>query len=261
MSKFDIDVDAVAHDDLKAAYRRLLISRNGLKERNGQLAKWATAISTAITHLATEGSLVFQAMAEKAGVRAHPSVSAVVSLFDKIAYPQWHNEDQIFPKIEWPAEWSFECEEQWSGDADMLLNEPLHEAVMWLTERTANLSHADRFKIANLIEKAIAKKIEGVKAAAGFRPRQIAPVTGKPLGLMSKEELIKQFEAMSWLALDLAQDMHFANVVLRRDLRAATYRRVSNDLYRLSSWAFEMDHPTEGGVFGVKVFGREEVPL
>lgn len=33
--------------------------------------------------------------------------------------------------------------------------------------------------------------------------------------------------------LDLAQDMHFANHMLRRDLRAAVYRRVCSDLYAL----------------------------
>ena len=39
---------------------------------------------------------------------------------------------------------------------------------------------------------------------------------------------------MSWMALDLAEDMTTTMEMLRGDLRAASYRRISRDLYKLS---------------------------
>lgn len=240
--------------------KRLETSNRDLKARNDQLAKWAEKISEAITHLATEGSLVFQAMAEKAGVRSHPSVTAAVEMFDKIAHPQWHDDDRKIPDVHFPKDWEFDPPDVWSGDADMELNSPVSEAIWELEQisRSCGRATAERiFAVIGRLEGALRKGVQGIKEKHGFKPKHLA-VPQKHYRDMSREELIETINVMGWVALDLAQDMAFANEVLRRDLRAAVYRRVCADLYGLSQLPhgpFD-DAPNE---IGVKVFGKEAV--
>lgn len=248
-------------NETDAEYIRRLETCNGsLRQRNAALTKWATKIGDAVTMLATEGSLVFQAMAEKARVRSHPSVTKAVGLFDMIAHPQWRAEDAVFPKVEWPNDWDLDPPGSWSGDADMALNSPIAAVIEYLEHRKFN-SRADEiehvYELIEGLQRALMGRVEGVKEVAGFRPVSVKMPEPKHFREMKKAELVELVSAMSWMALDLAQDMATANEWLRRDLRAATYRRVCSDLYRLSN----IDTNPPPGRIDIKVIGAEEVPF
>lgn len=234
--------------------KRLEDANHGLKQQNDQLSKWACNISEAVTHLSTEGSVVFQAMAEKAGVRGHPSITAVVELFDSIAHPQLRGE-KAFPKVVWPQDWDFDKEGEWSGDADMALNSPVDEAIQLLEAlkfETKDKFHEPICKAQEGLHMVLIKGVDGHKAKAGFKPKEFG-IPQKRYDEMTLEELKELVSVMSWAALDLAQDMNFSNEMLRRDLRASAYRRVCGDLYALS----QMDCNPPPGKFNVKVFGDE----
>lgn len=251
-----VDPDTATHDELKRSYRKLIDSRNGLKAHNASLTDWCNRISRAITHLSTEGSLVFQAMAEKAGVRGHPSVTAAVQMFDSIAHPQWQKEPP--PSIEWPTKWDFDGDDNWSGDADMALNAPLAEAIEILEHLKFEVkpAHWERISQAmTLIQHALENSVDGVKEANGLKPRPSISIDIPASATVA--ELREAIFAISFAALDLAQDMEFANHMLRRDLRAAVYRRVAADLYRLA-W---IDVPQPNPAFDIKVLGANETPF
>jgi hypothetical protein len=259
--KFDIDLDQISHDELKAAYKRLYDSRNSLQQHNGNLTKWASRINDAVTTLTTEGSLVFQAMAEKAGVRGHPTVTEAVRLFDSISHPQWSN-DEPPPKIEWPTDWSF-TGDNWSGDADMALNAPIAEAMekLRMAQHSVNkdsIYYLIDAAVADLL-KAMRRGVEGIKEQHGFKPVHLTMPTGKHPNDMTEKELREAVSIMGMMALDLAQDMDFAGFMLRRDLRASTYRRVHGDLYRLAF--FDFGNAKADPQITVKVFGGEQVPF
>ena len=256
-NKFVINVDSLSHDELKAAYKRLLDSRNSLQQHNDQLSKWATKINEAVTHLSVDGSLVFQAMAEKAGVRGHPSVTEAVKLFDAVAHPQWSKGEPV-PKFEWPTDWDLEGD-HWSGDADMSLNAPIAEAIESLTHARFNANQSIQNVINHAIgnlQKALRTGVEGVKDKHGFKPAELTMPNGKHPKDMSEAELRDAVSIMGMMALDLAQDMDFAGLMLRRDLRASTYRRVHADLYRLAF--FDFGDAEADPKFTVKVVGGEQ---
>lgn len=257
-AKFAAEIEALSHEDLKREYARLLASRSSLQQENARIKKWAQRATEATTMLATEAATAFQAMAEKAGVRNHPSVTATVQLFDAIMHPQWHNEDHEFPKVEFPADWNFDPPEPaWSGDADMSLNSPIADAVEFLESLKfggkPKIEHV--FEIMEKLHRVGHRGVEGVKKGAGFKPLHFGPLPAKHYRDMDADELRQMLETASWMALDLAQDMGFANEVLRRDLRASTYRRVCSDLYRMSQWTME---PHEDAVIDIKVMGGEQ---
>lgn len=261
-TKFDIDVDAISHDELKAFYRRLLASRNSARDTNKGLTKWQAALSEAVTVLACQGSLAFQLMAEKAGVRSHPSVTAAVQLFDMISHPQWRNHNTPLPKVDFPEDWELDDKDAQSGDADMSFNAPIAEAIERL-EALRFSTHGPQWKIINdtkdFLQKALHDGVEGYKDHCGFHPKQTAPLSDKHFRDMDADELRDLASALGWMALDVAQDMHFANTMLRRDLRAAAYRRVCADLYGMSQMAIQ----PEPGPVNVKTFGADdpEIPI
>lgn len=246
-------------NETDAQYIARLEQQNAsLKQHNGQLSTWAGRVNESVTRLATEGSLVFQAMAEKAGVRGHPSVTQAVRLFDMLAHPQWQKESP--PAVEWPTDWTFEGSgDQWSGDADMQLNAPIATAIEELEHlKFAAPKQMQRIDgVMELLHKALEAKRDDVKAAVGFKPRVCSPPPPGHYRDMSADQLRDLVETMAYMALDLAQDMHFANHMLRRDLRASTYRRVCADLYALS-WLDTKDADPDVR-FQVKVFGGEEM--
>lgn len=260
-NKFEINLDETSHDDLKAAYKRLLHSRNSLQQNNDKISSWASRINQAVTFLSTDGSLAFQAMAEKAGVRGHPTVTEVVRLFDAISHPQW-NDGAELPKLEWPENWGFTGHD-WSGDADMELNAPIAAAIEKLKHMNYVSNATNFYAIINDVigdlQKALRAGVEGFKDKHGFKPVHVKMPTGKHPNEMSEVELRDVVFGMSMMALDLAQDMDFAGSMLRRDLRASTYRRVHCDLYRLAD--FERSHTKANRNFSVKVFGGEAVPF
>lgn len=240
---------------------RLEAANASLRDHNKRLSQWGESTNRAVTMLSVEGSLVFQAMAEKAGVRSHPSVSKAVELFDAIAHPQWTREDAVFPKVEWPQDWQFDSPAEWSGDADMALNSPIADAIDYMRSRLIKASEAERewiYSTMSRLEAVLQSRVEGFKEAHGFRPVKLTAPPPKHYRDMTTDELRDLCSAIGWALLDVAQDMSFANEMLRRDLRAATYRRVCADLYALSNMAIE---PREDTGFDVKVLGGEEVPF
>lgn len=260
-NKFEINLDETSHDDLKAAYTRLLASRNSMQQNNDWLSKWASRINDAVTLLSTEGSLAFQAMAEKAGVRGHPTITEVVKLFDSVSHPQWSNGDPV-PKIEWPEDWSFTGDD-WSGDADMTLNAPIAEAIEKLKHVMFTGNQSKSWQIVTDaigdLQKAMRTGVEGFKDKHGFKPVELTMFVGKHPNDMNEKELRDAVFIMGEMALDLAQDMDFAGFMLRRDLRASTYRRVHADLYRLA-W-FNFGDAEADRSFTVKVVGGEQHPF
>ncbi|TGR84592.1 hypothetical protein EN866_32825 [Mesorhizobium sp. M2D.F.Ca.ET.223.01.1.1] len=239
------DLATASREELVAYITRLKASRDQMKANNKEVSKYANRVNEAVTHLASDCSLVFQAMAEKAGVRGHPSVTEVVKLFDSIMHSQWQKED--FPKVEWPTDWNFDDANQWTGDADMQLNAPIAKLIELLDFWSIRaLKDSHREAIGNAIvevQRAMRTHIEGIKANHGFR-KMTVDVTDAPNGI-------------GMAILDLAQDMEFANSNLRRDLRAATYRRVCADLYTLSQCEFE-ERPTN---FDVYLVGGQNPPF
>lgn len=249
-------------DESDAHYIKRLEDQNAnLMQRNKSFAKWSEAITAATTHLACEGSLAFQAMAEKAGVRGHPSVTEAVELFDQIAHPQYHRDGHIFPKVTFPEDWDLDDCERWSGDADMLLNAPIAEAIDLLQAMCMSSIGKNWLepinKAAGGLQKALREGIDGLKAQHGFSPLQMRPIRPGHIKDMDRQQLEDLCSRLGWMALDLAQDMAYANDMLRRDLRAAVYRRVCGDLYALSQYAIEVPEPTDGPQFDVKVLGGE----
>lgn len=240
--------------------KRLESANEGLRRDNKAMAKWASSLNEAITVLSTQGSLAFQALAEKARVRSHPSVTKVVELFDLISHPQWRNQDQRLPEIEFPEEWDFDQPGAWSGDADMSFNAPIAKAIEYLTSRRFRASNKERdweVEIIAGLEKVLRERVEGIKDGCGFIARTVTIPSAEHYRKMDRDQLAELVSALGWMALDLAQDMAFANEMLRRDLRAATYRRVAADLYRLAF--LETNEPP--GQFNVKVLGGEAAPF
>lgn len=244
-------------DESDAAYIARLESANReLRKHNEYLTKWAKDINHAVTVLSCDGSLVFQAMAEKARVRSHPSVTKAVEMFDSISHPQWMKEAKRFPVSEWPTEWDFDPPDAQSGDADMQLNAPIAAAIDYLEGKKFSTSAKEWehvCEIINGLHEATQRHVEGVKEAVGFVPRTIQSNTKRPED-MEKDELVALIRDMSWMALDLAQDMECANVMLRRDLRASAYRRIGGCLYRLAYADWERPEPSN---FDIKVLGEE----
>lgn len=243
-------------DETDASYiARLEAANNSLRDHNASLTKWAEAINRAVSILSCEGSTVFQAMAEKARVRSHPSVTKAVEMFDSISHPQWSEGERPFPINEWPIDWDFDGPDAWAGDADMSLNSPIAEAFDYFEHRMMSTSGTEREHMVELrdgLQRLLQARVEGIKEAAGFEPRQLTVPTTAHCKDMSKEELSDMVGAMGWMALDIAQDLHFASHMLRRDLRASAYRRACAACYELSDFAYR-GRPEQ---IDIKVFGN-----
>lgn len=241
-----------------ANYIARLESRNdGLHRRNNELSAWANDINQAVTALACEASLVFQAMAEKARVRSHPSVTKAVEMFDSISHPQWTKGVKKFPIEEWPTDWDFDPPSAQSGDADMQLNAPIATAIDYLEGRKFNCSAKEWEHVSQIIadlHAATQSRVDGIKEVAGFQVRHKIKGAQKHPKEMNREELLSLVTDMGWMALDLAQDMSATNEMLRRDLRASAYRRIQSDLYTLAYLEWERPEPRN---IDVKVIGDE----
>jgi hypothetical protein len=232
------------------SYIRRLEARNKDMEQRG---KWAQKVGRAVTWLACDASLAFQAMAEKAGVRSHPSVTAVVKAFDTIAHPQWTDDAAEMPDLTFPTDWDLDPPDAWSGDADMELNAGIAMAMDYLESRRLEASDKE-FKHISEIMEALERPLQGIldKAIPKRAERKAIEIPEDA----TREELAEAINAVSWYALDLAQDMHFANHMLRRDLRAAAYRRVCGELYGMSNLHVRAHDPK----FDIKVVG-DEIPF
>lgn len=238
-------------NETDAQYIARLESANAsLRAENKNQAKWAERVSRAVTWLACDASLAFQAMAEKAGVRNHPSVTAAVQAFDTIAHPQWTNDGATMPDLTFPTDWDLDSPGAWSGDADMQLNAGIAAALEYLEGRKFNCKVGEWKHVCELME-GLERPIQGIldKVVPGRAERQPISIPEDA----TREDLAEAVNAMSWRALDLAQDMAFANEVLRRDLRAATYRAICGELYQMSNLCV----PVRNDKFDMKVFGGE----
>lgn len=235
--------------------KRLEDANAGLRADNKRLSDWCGRIGEVTFSLATDASLVFQAMAERAGVRGDPTVTKMVALFDRLANTQWP--DKPISKAEVPETWQLDGDDVWSGDADIGLASPISDVIELLEAMAMSGSVPNKWmkplrEAQENLQRAIRRGVEGVKDRGGFKPKHIVPA-GDKLSDLTAEQLRERIRDMGWMALDLAQDMHFANHMLRRDLRAASYRRVCSDLYGLSQFDFE-EAP---GPIDIKVFGGE----
>jgi hypothetical protein len=235
-AKFPETLDGLTPEEAEKTYRRLLDSRNNIKAHNDSLSKWANRVGNSVTWLAVEASTAFQAMAEKASVRNHPSVVAAVKAFDQIACPQWQGD----ARPEFPTDWSFEAQPNMNdgaGDADMVLNSRLAN----IFERTPPWEDftLTKSEVENFFREAFSALRE-IKRAAGARSFKLAVENGP------------QRSALAWAAVDLAQDMEMTRNMLRRDLRAAAYFRIEQDLYALSRMGDgdNQDRQIEVNIFG-----------
>jgi hypothetical protein len=234
--------------------KRLETANAGLREDNKAQSKYARKISKAVTWLACDASLAFQAMAEKAGVRSHPSVTAVVKAFDTIAHPQWTPDNAEIGDLAFPQDWDLDPPNAWSGDADMELNSGIAAALEYIAGRRFNCKEAE-FKhlceIADKLEKPLQGIIDKIMPERAER---------KPVEIpdeATRDDLANTINELSWRALDLAQDMAATNEMLRRDLRAASYRRICGELYELSN----LHVPERNPRFDLKVIGGEAIPF
>jgi hypothetical protein len=243
-------------DETDAEYiARLEVSNKSLRDHNTSLTNWCKKTNEAVRVLSTEGSLVFQSMAELAGVRSHPSVTQAVQMFDAVAFPQYGEPPAA---IDWPDEWDFtDPPDAHSGDADAALNAPLAE-LFEIIEHAKFSIKSDLYcalrKALEKIEARLGDIRDQVKERHGFRPKALEPLPNKRVDEMTEAELKGLADAMGWAALDLAQDMHFSCFMLRRDLRASAFRRICADLYALSNIAIEPRH--EDGI-DIHVFGDD----
>lgn len=242
------NLETASREELVDYVRRLKLSRDQMQTNNKALSAWMGRLNSGIALLSSEGSLAFQAMAERAGVRGHPSVTAVVQLFDSLVGLQWGRDD--VPKIIFPDEWNFDgpVDSDWSGDADMQLNAPIADLIDIIESCRFGAKLPEGLwkaltEAVGRVQQAMRTHIEGIKSNHGFIAKTVN-VKDAPHGL-------------GWALLDLAQDMHFANHMLRRDLRAAVYRRVCSDLYALSH-AEDAEGPSN---FDIKVLGGESQPF
>lgn len=242
-------------DETDAAYIARLEASNADLRSQG---KWAERVSRAVTALAVEASVAFQAMAEKAGVRSHPSVTEAVRLFDAIAHPQWTPDGESFNGITFPSDWDLDPPGAWSGDADMELNSPIAAVLEYLDAKafSSSVKRDEREHVGRLME-GLDRPLQGM--VVKLLPDRQRPPVDIPADA-SREDLAEAINAMSWAALDLAQDMASTNEMLRRDLRAAAYRRIARDLYEMAR--VHVPQPEHGGPFlDVKVIGGEQVPF
>lgn len=238
-------------DESDAHYiSRLEASNNEMRK----LGNWAKRVGRAVTWLACDANLAFQAMAEKAGVRSHPSVTAVVKAFDTIAHPEWAPENADVGDLTFPTDWDLDPPNAWSGDADMELNAGIAKALEYIAGRRFNCNEAE-FKYLGEIAEALEKPLQGVidKTMPERAERQPIDIPDNA----SRDDLANVINELSWRALDLGQDMAATNEILRRDLRAASYRRVCGELYEMSN----LHVPVRDPHFDVKMIGGEAIPF
>lgn len=240
-------------DETDEHYIKRLESRNAAMEERG---KWAERVNRAVTWLACDASLAFQAMAEKAGVRSHPSVTAVVRAFDTIAHPQWTADNAEIGNLAFPEDWDLDSPDAWVGDADMGLNAGIAKVLEYLEHRKF-APGVKREEMEHLFElqTGLEKPLQGIlnkvmPERAERKPIQIPDDADRDMLACVVNEL-------SWRALDLAEDMASTNEMLRRDLRAASYRRICHDLYELA----QLHVPERNPHFDVKVLGGEAIPF
>lgn len=226
--------------------KRLEASNAELKK----IGKWAERVSRSVTWLSCDASVAFQAMAEKAGVRSHPSVTAVVEAFNLIANPQWQKDDAKLPDLTFPTDWDLDPAEAWSGDADMELNAGIKMALEYLDVRcfARGVSEDERKRVVEIMD-ALEGPLAGIVAKALPARAERQPVVIPEDA--TRDDLASAINDMSWRALDLAQDMSSTNEMLRRDLRAAAYRAICRDLYDLA----RLNVPERNPNFDVKVIG------
>lgn len=70
------NLETASREELVDYVRRLKLSRDQMQTNNKALPAWMGRLNSGIALLSSEGSLAFQAMAERAGVRGHPSVTS-----------------------------------------------------------------------------------------------------------------------------------------------------------------------------------------
>lgn len=217
-------------EDDAAYIRRLEDANASLRAENRQLGKWVGKVERAVSWLAIDASLAFQVMAEKAGVRSHPSVSKAVELFDTIAHPQWTADDAKLPDLDFPTDWDLDPPNAWTGDADMELNTAIAKVLEYLDSRKFNggLRKGEMeqvFELEHRLETALMGVVDGM-----FPPRASPPMPTEIPDSATRDDLARVIQEMSWRAFEIAEDMGVTNSMLRRDLRAGAYRRMCRDL-------------------------------
>ena len=206
------------------AYKAIMQSRN--EYRN--VGKFAARLNDVVTWLSTSAAVAFEAMAEKAGVSSHEDVQTFVKAFGECCYSQWSDGGKL-PKIQLP--YSFDIDEdleKYSGDAGMKHSAKISELMNYLKslywDKNKELSN-------NSIQwrAALFDLTDGI--VSGLKSKRSAP---HEMEMPLLKDHCEHCRDMSWMALDLAEDMTTTMEMLRGDLRAASYRRISRDLYKLS---------------------------
>lgn len=239
------DTKAVSREDLERSYASLLASRNAMKANNDENSKYLKKFTQIVNHHIPHLALVIAALAERAGVKNAPAVQVAIKTCDAISHPQW-NEVPNVP--EFPEVMGIEADVDQSeyGDSEMEMDAAVANAAGPLRDPFF-LTDAPREKVTQAVTQYMEAvgsylrraHIDVAKDAAGFEPKQIVIPTGDQ-------------SAFGWAALDLAQDMHFARTMLRRDLRDLAYARIAGDLYRLANMQF-CEEPQK---IDIKVMGK-----
>ena len=258
---FTNEPEKLSREDLEREYKRLLESRRSLQASNKSLREWLGRVTDNQSFLSVTANLVFQAMAERAGMRRHPAISEIVKAFDKCVGSQWKDDGASLPeKIELPENPILYEGEEENGDAEMLCTARLAKALepFEIGYIPRNARDEKYIGCVNELVEAVHEALESmrdqVKRDHGFKPVDMTIMKAPDYDEMTRDQLIDIIRGMSMVALDLAQDMNFTRTMLRYDLRDSAYRRIHRDLYKL---AFSPS-PTEYTNFCVKVLGCVE---
>lgn len=221
---------------------------NRLEDRNKDMevrGKWANKVGRAVTWLAVDASLAFQAMAEKAGVRSHPSVIATVKAFDTIAHPQWTADSAEIGDLSFPTNWDLDPPDAWVGDADMELNSGIAMALEYFNSRRFNCKGAEFKHLCEIAEK-LEGPLQGIVQKALPARRERKPIE-IPEGA-TRDDLARAINEISWLAFEVAEDLDMTNALLRRDLRAASYRHAARQLWEISRISVRLENEPEDAI-------------
>ena len=237
---------SLSDEDKLRAYKAVKASRDSYKH----IDKVADRINSNTTWLATHGSLMFQSMAEKAGVSSNPSVIDMANQFSNCAYAQWPKE--IPQKISLPLDFKIDEDvEKYRGDADMQFSAPITNLIQYLDRLMFSAKDDSLSKKAYEWKCALEEVSDGI--LSGYKDKvgiDVKPQKHHPMD--SHCEVCKD---MSYMALDIAQDMRAAMEMLRGDLRAASYRRICSNLYKMAFPPDNIDELRNSNI-QVKVVGE-----
>lgn len=182
-------------------------------------------------HLMPAAATMMEALADRCDLRTHPSVVKMVKSLGDGTYPQWSTVATDLEALPLDAE---SKPVRWPGDAEMVLNSPIHESVQILGDTVVYATTPEHirdplFKLIADIEQQLQHAI-----STGFVERGHKALPPKPTPFNEEPPAqISTFEEVHHALGDMLQDIDFSMSFLRTDLRAAFYRSIIRRLERL----------------------------